>query len=59
MDFVWTEPINQRPSLGRLAALIGHLEEQQVGELLYVVAIAHAIVAQHVAVVPELLDDGG
>ena len=44
---------------GRLAALIGHLEEQQVGELLDLVAIAHAVVAQHVAVVPELLDDGG
>ncbi len=44
---------------GRLAALIGHLEEQQVGELLDLVAVAHAVVAQHVAVVPELLDDGG
>src|SRR3569833_3396044 len=36
-------------------ALCDHLQEQQIGELLDVVAIRHAIV---VAVVPELLDDG-
>ena len=42
----------------RLAALVGHLEEQQIGELLYIVAIAHAVVAQHAAIVPELLDEG-
>jgi len=35
------------------------LQQQQVSELLHVVAIAHAVVAQHVAVVPEFLDDGG
>ena len=41
-----------------LAALVGHLQEQQIGELLDVVAVAHAVVAQDVAVVPEFLDDG-
>ena len=43
----------------RLGALVGHLEEQQIGELLDVVAVGHAVVAQDVAVVPEFLDDGG
>ena len=32
--------------VGRLGALVGHLEEQQVGELLNVVAIRHAVVAR-------------
>ena len=41
----------------RLGALVGHLEEQQIGELLDVVAVRHAVVAQNVAVVPEFLDD--
>ena len=39
--------------------LVGHLEEEQVGELLDVVAVGDAVVAQDVAVVPEALDDGG
>ena len=39
-----------------MRALVGHLEEQQIGELLDIVAIAHAVVAKDVAVVPELLD---
>ena len=30
-----------------------------VGQLLDIVAVGHAIVAQHVAVVPQALDDGG
>jgi hypothetical protein len=41
------------------AVLVVHLEEQQVGELLYVVAIGHAVVAQDIAVVPEALNDCG
>ena len=63
------EQAKRRPRVGRgdgarlvvrrAAALVGHLEEQQVGELLDVVAIAHPVVAQDVAVVPELLDEGG
>ena len=36
-----------------------HFQEQQVGELLDVVAIGHAVVAQDVAVVPKALNDGG
>lgn len=49
----------------RAAALVRRLEEQQVGELREpvpakagIVAIAHAVVAKDVAVVPELLDEG-
>jgi hypothetical protein len=41
----------------RLGALVGHLEEQQIGQLLDVVAIRHAVVTQDVAVIPEFLDD--
>ena len=37
--------------------LVGHLEEKKVGELLDVVAVAHAVVAEDVAVVPKLLDE--
>ncbi len=36
---------------------MGHFEEEQVGKLLDVVAVGHAVVAQDVAVVPEFLDD--
>jgi hypothetical protein len=43
----------------RARTLVGHLEEQQIGELLDVIAVAHAVVAQDVAVIPEFLDDGG
>lgn len=42
---------------GGLGLLVGHLEEEQVGELLDVVAVGEAVVAEDVAVVPELLDD--
>ena len=35
-----------------------HLDEQQIRQLLDVVTIRHAVVAQHIAVVPEFLDDG-
>ncbi len=43
--------------VGRLGALVGHLEEEQVGELLDVVAVGEPVVAEQIAVVPELLDD--
>jgi len=33
-----------------------HLEEQQVSELLDVVAVREAVISKEVAVVPELLD---
>lgn len=41
----------------RAAALVGHFGEQQVGELLDIVAIRYAVVAKDVAVVPGFLDD--
>jgi hypothetical protein len=41
------------------AGLVIHLEEEQVGELLQVVAVRNAVVAEDVAVVPDALDDGG
>jgi len=41
------------------AALIGHLEEQQISQLLNVIAIIHAVMAQCVAEAPEFLDDIG
>jgi len=48
----------RRLAVGWPGALVGHLEEEQVGELLQVVAVGHAVVAQEVAVVPEATDDG-
>jgi len=36
-----------------------HFEEQQVSELLHIVAVGHAVVPQDVAVVPDTLDNGG
>ncbi len=41
------------------AALVRHLEEQQVGQLLDVVAVVDAIVTQGVAEAPEFVDDIG
>ena len=43
------------PREGR--ALVGHLEEEQERELLQLVLVGQPVVAQHVAVGPELLDD--
>ena len=52
--------VGQSQSFGQLdAALVGHLEEQQVGDLLDVVAVVDAVVAQGVAEAPEFLDDVG
>ncbi len=42
-----------------IASLVGHLEEEQVGDLLDVVAVVDAVVAQGVAEAPEFLDDVG
>jgi hypothetical protein len=42
---------------GEGGALAGHLEEEEEGELLQVVLVGEAVVAQDVAVGPELLDD--
>ena len=41
------------------SALIVHLEEQKEGELLNVVAIGDAIVAEQVAVIPDFVDESG
>ena len=49
--------IARRLVVRRLRPLVRHLQEEQVGELLDVVAVGQAVVAQDVAVVPELLDD--
>jgi hypothetical protein len=35
-----------------------HLEKQQAGEYLYVIAVGHAVAAQHIAENPQALDDG-
>src|SRR3989338_6197107 len=40
-----------------LRPLVGHLEKQQVRQLLDVIVIAHPIVPEDVTVIPELLDD--
>lgn len=45
--------------VGCSGALVRHLQEKQIGELLDVVAVRHAVVPEHVAIVSELLDDGG
>ena len=46
-----------RPVERRLRLLVRHLQEEQERQLLDVVAIGEAVVAQDVAVVPELLND--
>ena len=43
---------------GQGQPFVRHLEKQQVRQLLDVVAIAHPVVAEDVAVVPEFLNDG-
>ena len=40
-----------------LGALVSRLEEQQVGEMFEIVAVAHAAVAEDVAVVPKFTCD--
>ncbi len=41
-----------------LLPFVGHLEEEQECELLDVVLIQEAVIAEDVAVVPEFLNDG-
>jgi len=50
---------NDRRFAEMLAALLIHLEEQQEGDLLDVVAIADALVTQDMRVVPDLGDQRG
>ena len=47
------------PVIRRPRPLVGHLEEQQIRQLLDVIAVAHPVVKQDVAVVPELLGNRG
>ena len=44
--------------VGRLGVLVGHLEEDQIGELLQIVAVAHPVVAQGGAEAPDFGNDG-
>lgn len=39
--------------------LVRHLQEEEEGQLLHVIAIRQAVIAQDAAVVPELGDEGG
>jgi hypothetical protein len=41
-----------------LHSIVGHFEEQQIGELRRIVALAQAFTAQHAGAVPEFLDEG-
>ena len=43
----------------RLRLFISHLEEKEIRQLLDVIAIAYAVVAEDVAVVPETLNYRG
>ncbi len=43
----------------RLRLLVRHFQEQQKRQLLDVIAVGQAVIAQDVAVVPELLDELG
>ena len=51
--------VARQQGVGRAAALVHHLEEDEVGELFQVVAVGQPGIAQDVAVVPQLLPDGG
>ena len=44
--------------VGGLGVLVGHLEEDQIGELFQVVAIAYPVIAQGGAEAPDSGDDG-
>ena len=44
--------------VGGAGLLVGHFQEQQVSDLLDVVAVAHAVVAEHGGVAPDALDEG-
>lgn len=44
--------------VGRLGPLVRHFEEEEIGELLDVVAVGKSVVSKDVAVRPELADQG-
>ena len=41
------------PIVGRLAVFVGHFEEDQIGELFQVVAVADAVIAEGMAEAPD------
>ena len=43
----------------RLGIFMRHFEKQQKGQLLQIIAVAHAVVAQRMAEIPDFLDQGG
>ena len=43
----------------RLVEFIGHFEKEQVGNLLKVIALALAVVAEYAGEIPDFGDDGG
>ncbi len=43
----------------RTRLLIRHLEEQQKRQLLHIIAVGQTVIAENVAVIPELLDELG
>ena len=47
-----------RLSEWRFGLLVRHFEEQQIGQLFHVIAVADAVVAEDVTVIPEFLYDG-
>ncbi len=49
----------QKPLGDQLGALVIHLEKQEIGDLRDVGLVWHALVAQHMSVVPDLLDERG
>src|SRR5207302_359200 len=46
-----------RPIVRGFHLLIGHLQEKQEGQLLDVVPVREAVIAENVAVIPELLNN--
>ena len=40
-------------------ALVVHLEQEKIGELLDVVAVGDPVIAEQVALVPDFVDEGG
>ena len=47
----------RRPVVGRLGALMGHLQEQQKADLLRIAHVGQAIVTQHMREIPGFIDD--
>lgn len=46
-------------AVGRAGVFVGHLQKDEVGKLLQIIAIGHAVIPQGIAQAPDLGDDGG